>query len=1022
MSKVLQTAAMVVGGIALVATGVGVAAAAGVFGTGIGAATAQVVAFTVAKYSAFAAAGLSFAGALTAPKPRFDPISTGTDWQADPYAGLPYAMGETAVGGQIIYRRAQDAWAGGAENDLQTVVSVLSCAGPVESIDGVDVDRNATTFNASTGEATGPLAGYVWWKGQLGATPESAQINIAAGSSSAPAGWTSAHKLSGLAADMVRMRYDSKGDRFGLSEPQIRRRGKWVKVYDPRLDSTYPGGSGACRPFNESTYVWSRNPHLHALTWAMGRYANGKLVCGLGAPMANIIVDQFIEGANICDANGWHCDGVISTRPQTAWNSLKLILQAGGAEPYNTGGRIGCRNQMPRVAVGSITPGDLRGEASIPSSRPRRERKNIAFVSYRSPAHEYEMVDAAPVRFATLITADRDEERPLTLALPLVQDVDQATVLAGYQVLESREADPITYSLGLRFAAFKPGDCLTDDTPEGGGQLLRIERRVIDLAAATVTLVCRTETTAKHAQALALVGQAPPVVTPPAAPAGPPAPASGAWTATGTAISDTGGAIPALVISGAADNAAATEILFWYRPTGGDGVWRAAGSGAATATRHEITAVTPGTQYDVAISYRVRGMIGARRVLGPVTAGEPVVVWANVAGAGRPEDGATATAPGNANRVQFSEYERGQGWQVTANPAGLAVVLQPVTFEGLKFISADVTFTAAGQTITIGQIGSFPVAASERLSIGSGLDAFALTGPAPATWRLYLDQLDAAGAPTQANVVSGSGTTSALNRRADFVTVRSDTRRGRLQYQVTSSAAGVLRIALLYPMVTGAADGQTLHPDYVRGLNADDGADVTPATLPGLPRGNWVSASAYFKGDIVQFATNTYVCRADHTAATGNRPPDATYWQLLSPAADGAVSGTPGGSGATTGSTSYGSTPAIEQITCRAGPLGQIVISHALSGFADAGNDTDYGIAAKWQRDIGGIWTDVAAETSIVSMAPGTGAAFGAGLNQTLTGLGGGSLHNFRLLIRRLGAGGAGNLVSISGSATLQGG
>src|SRR3546814_16439965 len=60
----------------------------------------------------------------------------------------------------------------------------------------------------------------------------------------------------------------------GVPEPQWI--GKWVRVYDPRKDSTYPGGSGSHRALNESTYEWSDNPALHALTWALGRWENGK--------------------------------------------------------------------------------------------------------------------------------------------------------------------------------------------------------------------------------------------------------------------------------------------------------------------------------------------------------------------------------------------------------------------------------------------------------------------------------------------------------------------------------------------------------------------------------------------------------------------------------------------------------------------------------------------------------------------------------------------------------------------------
>src|SRR3546814_2486427 len=106
---------------------------------------------------------------------------------------------------------------------------------------------------------------------QIGATP--------------PPGWTSQHKLSGIAHALWAVRYDAKGDHFAAGVPEPQWIGKWVRVYDPRKDSTYPGGSGSHRALNESTYEWSDNPALHALTWALGRWENGKRTVGIGAPV-----------------------------------------------------------------------------------------------------------------------------------------------------------------------------------------------------------------------------------------------------------------------------------------------------------------------------------------------------------------------------------------------------------------------------------------------------------------------------------------------------------------------------------------------------------------------------------------------------------------------------------------------------------------------------------------------------------------------------------------------------------------
>src|SRR3546814_6870445 len=149
---------------------------------------------------------------------------------------------------------------------------------------------------------------------QIGATP--------------PPCWTSQHKLSGIAHALWAVRYDAKGDHFAAGVPEPQWIGKWVRVYDPRKDSTYPGGSGSHRALNDSTYEWSDNPALHALTWALGRWENGKRTVGIGAPVANICVSDFVEAANIADANGWTMGGV-EWSTDRKWDIFKRIIQAG---------------------------------------------------------------------------------------------------------------------------------------------------------------------------------------------------------------------------------------------------------------------------------------------------------------------------------------------------------------------------------------------------------------------------------------------------------------------------------------------------------------------------------------------------------------------------------------------------------------------------------------------------------------------------------------------------------------------
>src|SRR3546814_5014996 len=101
-------------------------------------------------------------------------------------------------------------------------------------------------------------------------------------------GWGSAYKLSGQAAIGWSYKFDKKGKKVANGLPVTGAYLTGVKVYDPRLDSTFPGGSGSCRLGNEATYVYSENPALHAGNYAYGRYHNGKRTFGIGLPADGI--------------------------------------------------------------------------------------------------------------------------------------------------------------------------------------------------------------------------------------------------------------------------------------------------------------------------------------------------------------------------------------------------------------------------------------------------------------------------------------------------------------------------------------------------------------------------------------------------------------------------------------------------------------------------------------------------------------------------------------------------------------
>ena len=427
---------------------------------------------------------------------------------------------------------------------------------------------------------------------------------------------------------MNTFKYDASNKNGLTAEPSPGWIVHGVPVYDPRQDSTYPGGSGSCRAGVESTYVWSENPLLHALTWAIGRFQNGVRVAGIGAALAHIVVASFVEGANLADARGWKIGGQVFTRPDTLWNSLKSMCQAGGSTPVLTRGMIAVINQAPRVSLATIGSADIVGEASFAGTQSRRSRINTIIPSYRSEAHDWQVVPANRVTVAAYVTQDGDE-RTRDVAYPLVQDVSQVAQLAAYDICDAREAGPGTIPLKPWWLNYRLGDCVTFAPEAGWSTKVMVMGRALEASTGVVSYDVRTETDGKHPFALGQTGTAPPTagLTYSTAVA---APLSTAWALNGVSLTANGASIPALVVTGAVDNSSADAVIFDYRLYTGTGMDPAAGwigdsPDTPTITKKEFTAVTPGTQYQVGVRYKVRGVLGSRLIMGPVTAGQLAV-------------------------------------------------------------------------------------------------------------------------------------------------------------------------------------------------------------------------------------------------------------------------------------------------------------------------------------------------------------------------------------------------------------
>ncbi len=513
MAKVLRVAAVVVAIAAAIPSGGTSLLGAGLMQAGIAA--------TATAASAIAgglAIGLNLAVSLTAKKPKVSGVQT--SWSADPDAAIPIIFGRTLMSGDIRYRKQH-----GDKNKYDTIVSVLSGCGPINGLTQTYMEKEPISFS---GGMTGvyKIDGHdrIWQRTQLGACPEPSYLAPVIGT---PPQWTSAHKLSGYAAVLNTFLYDAAGDHTLTSTPRFNWLGEGVLCYDPRLDSTYPGGSGTCRWNDPSTWVYSECGWIQAITFAIGWHQgpSNVRVGGVGMDVAAIDVPTFVEAANIADANGWKSGGRVTTADDK-WEVMKSLAQAGGGEPIRYGAILSCFINAPRVSIGTIGIDDVIGQASISTAQSIRDRVNGITPRYTSEDHFWEQVPAGTVVNTDYLATDK-RERTKMVAYPMVQcrageTPDQVAQLAAYDIANAREAGPHVVPLKLRFLGYRAGDCLTiEDHPAFGhiaGKDVIVTKRQIDPTSATVTLTLRTETPTKHDWALSRVGTPAPMTdstTPP---------------------------------------------------------------------------------------------------------------------------------------------------------------------------------------------------------------------------------------------------------------------------------------------------------------------------------------------------------------------------------------------------------------------------------------------------------------------------------------------------------------------------
>ena len=603
------------------------AAAASAASAGIGA--------TLTSIAGNVLMNVAISAAMSVFQPQVGVAGRTFEWTLDPDGPIPFAAGRIGVPGSAVYRKTF-----GPDLMYYGIPSVLSGAGPIDGYEAFLADDESVTFDGTGKAVSSQYAGELWYKNKLGTQPDTAITSPTGLKNGATLpGWTSAHKLSGKASYMIVMGENSKGTAFPTGEikPLITLRG--LLVYDPRKDSTYPGGSGEHRLSNPLTWEYSANPILWALKWTLGLWEgpNGKgapqvdyQVGGIGAKLSGVDVPAFVAAANVADANGWTC-AAYPTTDDDKHQVLTGFLQAGGAIYAQRAGKISCiQRAAPRTSIVTVSAYDTAGPLEIDTAASRIDRINTLRPRFWSEPHRWQMT---ALDQEVTAQAYRDEDggvRPAGIDYPYVTDGVQAAQLAALQIANTREGIAGVIPLKPHLQRIRPGDAFT--ITEAGFVLNGLKCLCLntdyDPATGVVRVSFVSETDAKYPFAL---GQNPTPPTPqviaPVDPRYVSPPDVGDWTLAAETLVENGSSIPIIAFTGACENATAESVIFEFRPVDDPPrLWAGAGVEGPAVERKEVGGpITQDTAYEGAVSYRRGNNVSDRLVLGPVTVGSYAV-------------------------------------------------------------------------------------------------------------------------------------------------------------------------------------------------------------------------------------------------------------------------------------------------------------------------------------------------------------------------------------------------------------
>lgn len=336
----------------------------------------------------------------------------------------------------------------GIDSEGADVLTAMTDVSPAAPASALQYSRAGGTYSfyVPAGEAARTFKIDYKWR-VAGSTNGPVKVRIHLGSPSQAAdselvaaniGWTTDHKLSGVAYLYLVLNWSQEKFPRGIPNVKAKIRGK--KLYDPRTATTY----------------WSDNLALVVRDYVLRED-------GFGAASSELDGTSFIAAANICDepvslAGGgteprYTANGIVDLgmRPRDA---MKQMLSSGA-------GVLIWRQGVYSLQVGAytaptlpaLTADDLRGPIRVRPRVPRQDLYNAVRGTFVDPTRYWQPNDFPPVKNATYATQDGGEVIWKDVGLPFTTSGPTAQRLAKIMLEKSRQG--ITIEMPCKPRAFR---------------------------------------------------------------------------------------------------------------------------------------------------------------------------------------------------------------------------------------------------------------------------------------------------------------------------------------------------------------------------------------------------------------------------------------------------------------------------------------------------------------------------------------------------------------------------------------